>query len=100
MLTRAQRALMDALPDPVGGDRHEPDVAGAQLDVLDRLENETISFQRVRHGRHVAWSATSLTGEYRAHGDSLAEVVSRLTLQLDPSRRTAARIDRSPASER
>lgn len=56
------------------------DVSGADLHELERrLDGEPIAFS-LSAG---SWSAMSLTGEFRAHGDTVAEVLEQLLEQLE-----------------
>jgi hypothetical protein len=75
------RLLLQRLPEPVGVARRHGDVSGIRLDELERrLDREPLTFHRAAHG---AWSAHSLSGELRAHGDTFAEVLDALLEQLE-----------------
>lgn len=74
----ALAALLDRLPAPLRR-RPNPDVAGLDLDELERrLGAHAIAFQLSSGG----WSACSTVGEHRAHGETLGEVVAGVLEQL------------------
>jgi hypothetical protein len=75
----ALSAFVDLLPAPARR-APEADVLGAALEQLkQRLDGEPISFSLSAHG---TWSACSLTGEYSADADDIAELVKQLLAQV------------------
>lgn len=78
-MARALGGLLSLLPPSIGSEPRETDVSAERLEQLRRrLRGETVAFQFVGG----SWSAASYTGEYSAHGDSLADVVDELVAQL------------------